>query len=128
MPRIPVEKITFDRGIESTVHGTSQEERLPNQTGLFPPEHIEQLQLDRILSMPNIDSFLADALRPKIDHRDILMPAPFQQILTDTKVYLQTLRRGGRHSRAVEELEKLLLEEEEMRDLLITYRVALLAG
>jgi len=82
-----------------------------------------------VLSVRNIDSYLDDALRHSVDNSDLLMPASFRHELTGAAGILQAMAKaGGRNAKVYALAAQLLEEEESLRDLLLTYRTALLAG
>jgi type III secretion protein X len=120
----------IERGIDRVVRdvGSSSAE-LPDFVDLALAEMPAHSQLDQLLALPNIEEFVAAALRPKVDDTQILTPGAFRSVLEAT---LAGLRRAAekqpRAARSYGRAARLLADEASLRDLLYMYRSALQQG
>lgn len=124
----------FDRGIDSiTFKANEGAQGLPDLFDLVPAEQGQRPQLERLLSVHNLDALLDDAIRPDIDDRELLMPQKFRQTLDAT---LHHLRQAAEERQALDpdstrvlnRAARLLNEEVGLRDLLQMYRSVLYQG
>ena len=126
----------FDRGIDSITFkaGDANALSLVTQKDLPPSDQISRPQLEQLLAMPNLDSFLEDAIRPELADRELLMPGKFRQTMQTTLSYLQ--QAGSEHqndgdaegAKVIQRASRLLTEEAGLRELLQMYRSALYQG
>jgi type III secretion protein X len=120
----------IERGIDRVVRDVgSPSAELPDFVDLAPAEMLAHSQLDQLLALPNIEEFVAAALRPKVDDAQILTPVAFRSALEAT---LAGLRRAAekqpRAARVHGRAARLLADEASLRDLLYMYRSALRQG
>lgn len=101
----------------------------PEHFPLRPAEVSEQLSLKKLYVLPSIDDFIAKRLRPEILDAEILSPAYFRTVLTQTRASLRGYaKKNPRSARRFGRLALLLDEETVLLDLLQMYRSALLQG
>lgn len=124
----------FDRGIDSITHTQGQAgASLPDKMALPPGEHLQRPQLDQLLALPNLESFLEAQTRPELANRDLLMPTRFNQVLG---AVTQTIGEAAQHEqpdnpdaqKVLNRASRLLAEESGLRDLLQMYRSVLFQG
>jgi type III secretion protein X len=124
----------FDRGIDKiTFKGQEAMQGLPEQRELTPAEHAQRPQLEQLLHMPNLESFLEEAIRPEFDDPELLTPGRFKQAMDGA---LAAIRQAAEQQQAhdpdgakvLNRAGRLLNEEVNLRDLLQMYRSVLLQG
>jgi len=124
----------FDRGIDAiTFKGQETLQGLPEQRELAPAEQGGLRQLEQLLALPNLDVFLDDAIRPELEDRELLMPVRFRQALDGA---LEAIRNAAAQAqgsdpdaaRELNRADRLLSEEQNLRDLLQMYRSVLYQG
>ena len=124
----------FDRGIDKiTFRGYESTEGLPDQRQLTPADQTHRPQLDQLLHMPNMESFLEEAIRPEFDDRDLLAPGNFRQAMDNA---LTNIRQAADErqsadpdgAKVLNRAGRLLNEEVNLRDLLQMYRSVLFQG
>ncbi|WP_263768601.1 hypothetical protein [Propionivibrio soli] len=124
----------FSQGIDSISHvAASQIGGLPEQQELTPAEQTQRPLLDTLLALPNMESFLADSIRPELDSGELLLPANFQRAHDSTLRALQDAADKVRESdpdalKLFNRAARLLGDEKALRDLLNDYRTALHKG
>lgn len=131
MSDLRIQSLNFDRGIENIAYAGKENigDHLPERHALPPSTQGGRAQLDELLNRPGADSFLADALRPNISNRELLMPGRFSGRLSAA---LSALEKAGTEmtgdKRALNRAVRLLKEETGMRELVAMYRSALYQG
>jgi type III secretion protein X len=125
--------VYFDRGIDSiTFTGGSPTARLPDKKELTPAENLQRPQLDRLLSRPNLDSFLEQVTLPEITDRDLLMPSRFKLTMEEVAALINEAAAqphdDPQATRTLNRASRLLAEEKDLRDLLQMYRSVLFQG
>lgn len=94
-----------------------------------PAEVNEQLSLEKLYVLPSIDDFIAQRLRPEILDAEVLSPAFFRTVLSQTRASLRGYaKKHPRSARRFGRLALLLDEETGLLELLQMYRSALLQG
>lgn len=134
-------QMAFDRGIDRITYARKGPDAsvLPDREEAAPPDLGTRPQLESLLVRPTLDDSLGDAIRPRIENRDLLTPSRFRQTLDSTLSALKTAAEqmqppGGRKSALPEEVRvlnravRLLSEESGLRDLVQMYRSALYEG
>lgn len=128
----------FDRGIDSITFKAGDTATgalsLASQKDLPPSDQISRPQLEQLLAMPNLESFLEDAIRPELADRELLMPGKFRQTMESTLNHLQ--QAGTEHqgsgdaegAKVIHRASRLLTEEAGLRELVQMYRSALYQG
>jgi hypothetical protein len=71
----------IERGIDRVVRDVGASAELPDFVDLAPAEMPAHSQLDQLLALPNIEEFVAAALRPKVDDTQILTPVACRSAL-----------------------------------------------
>ncbi len=124
----------FERGIDKiTFKANEKFQGLPDQQELAPADHAQRPQLEKLLQLPNLESFLEDMIRPELEDRDMLTPGRFRQAMHDT---LETIKaaaaeRAGSDPEAAKVLnraQRLLGEEVNLQELVQFYRSVLYQG
>ncbi len=124
----------FERGIDSiTFKGGEAAQGLPDQQELTPSDHVHRPQLDQLLALPNMASFLEDAIRPALEDRDLLMPGKFRQAMERAMVLIQQSaqelqQNDPEAAKMLNRAGRLLNDEVGLRDLLQMYRSVLYQG
>ena len=124
----------FEKGIDSiTFKGSEQVQGLPDLFELPPSGNVQPQMLDKMLALPNIDSYLDDCVRPELDDRELLLPVPFADALDRTRATLRKMaeERQAADPEAARELtraERVLNDEHGLRDLLRMYRSSVFRG
>jgi type III secretion protein X len=128
----------FDRGIDSITFKAGDAHTnalsLASQKDLPPSDQISRPQLEKLLDMPNLESFLEDAIRPDLADRELLMPGKFRQTLDSTLSHLQKAGNERQSSgdaegaKVINRASRLLAEEASLRELVQMYRSALYQG
>lgn len=125
----------FDRGIDSITFKAGENAlSLASQKDLPPSDQISRPQLEKLLEMPNLETFLEDAIRPELSDRELLMPGKFRQTLSSALDTLQTtsteLQTKGDvdSAKIINRASRLLTEEAGLRELVQMYRSTLYQG
>ena len=120
----------FDRGIDRILHGNSLGLPLPASGQLLPTEAVTRPELERLLSLTNLQDFLAGALRPEIENKTLLTPPGFHLALRNclAGLHKQAAGLGDKKGKALIKAAAILDEEANLRDLLQMYRSALYQG
>lgn len=124
----------FDRGIDSITFKAGESPlSLASQKDLPPSDQMTRPQLEQLLAMPNLESFLEEAIRPDVMDRELLMPGRFNQTLNNTLVNLQKFSDDIQGSDAegakiINRASRLLTEEAGLRELVQMYRSVLYQG
>ena len=121
--------LNFDRGIDRVVHETGTPSVLPQGVNVSPSEMPQPAELDRLLAMPNLEDYVRETLRPRLDNKELLQPAQFREALEGAREALRDAAEADpEHARALNKAARVLSEEADMRDLLQMYRSMLLQG
>lgn len=124
----------FDRGIDSITFKAGENPlSLASQKDLPPSDQMTRPQLEQLLAMPNLESFLEEAIRPDVMDRELLMPGRFNQTLNSTLGNLQKSSSDMQGSDAegakiINRASRLLTEEAGLRELVQMYRSVLYQG
>lgn len=123
----------FERGLDNiTYANTTEVTNLPPQSELAPAEMRSQM-LAQLLSLPNIASFLEEAIRPDIEDREQLVPGRFRQALTATLSALNESAEALQESdpegaKLLNRAIRVLREDASLRELVQMYRSAVHQG
>ena len=123
----------FDRGIDRIIHNEQLDSPLPTSShNLAPSDISSRPELDKLLSLPNLHDYLADALKPDIENKAILSPQGFQQALegalTALRSHAEQAAPDSAEGKALNKAARVLGEEANLRDLLNMYRSVLYQG
>jgi type III secretion protein X len=124
----------FERGIDSiTFKGNDSAQVMPDQQELVPAEQGQRPQLEQLLSMPSLDAFLDDLIRPDIEDRELLMPQKFRQAMDGAMAEIgrqaqEMQSNDPETTKVLNRATRLLNEEVGLRDLLQMYRSVLFQG
>jgi type III secretion protein X len=124
----------FERGIDSiTFKGNDSAQVMPDQQELVPAEQGQRPQLEQLLSMPSLDAFLDDLIRPDIEDRELLMPQKFRQAMDGAMAEIgrraqEMQPNDPETTKVLNRATRLLNEEVGLRDLLQMYRSVLFQG
>ncbi len=133
MSDIRLNNLIFDRGIDTITYAREEAASTMPERGEAPPPDIgTRARLDLLLQTPSMDNRLDQALRPKLQHRDLLMPGRFSEALGGALTQLRDAAQGGPEatdqSRVLSRAVRLLSEESNLRELVQMYRSALYQG
>lgn len=137
MSDIRLPSLILDRGIEAITYARQETATPMPERGAAPPPDVGmRAQLDQLLQKPSIGSRLDQALRPRIDNRDLLLPGPFGKALGNAVTQLRAAAsraasagtEGSEQSRVLNRAVRLLGEESSLRELVHMYRSALYQG
>lgn len=140
MPEVRGPSFSFDRGIDSITHASKAAAgglgAMPERAEAPPADLNNRPQLDQLLHQPSMNDQLQAQLRPQLEHRDLLTPARFREVLGEAQSHLRDsadvlLQQGPAQADAARSLNRaarLLQEESQLRELLQTYRSALFQG
>lgn len=123
----------FERGLDDiTYANTTDHAGLPPQSEL-PPAEVRSQQLNQLLNLPNMATFLEEAIHPDIDDREQLTPGRFRQTLATTLVSLTQLAESMSASdpaeaKVINRAVRVLRDEASLRDLIQMYRTAVHQG
>lgn len=131
--------IAFDRGIDQVVHVRQGDTQgLPQRQEGAPSELGGRPRLETLLGRPTMDSVLEEAIRPRLEYRDLMVPSRFQAVLDSVcsklSKSLEDEEKEGDPSlppekkRALQRAGRLLNSERELRGLLQMYRSVLYQG
>ncbi|MET4580348.1 hypothetical protein [Ottowia thiooxydans] len=131
--------IAFDRGIDLVTFVRSGETQgLPQRREEAPSELGGRPQLESLLAQPTLEDFLEEAIRPRLENRDLLVPSRFQTALDGVHAALsakcqdepnrsdETL--SPEDKRVMQRAVRLLGTERDMRGLVQMYRSVLYQG
>lgn len=124
----------FARGLDGISHMSVTEARgLPDPHELAPADQAQRPQLDQLLALPNIESFLEDSLRPELDDPDLLTPTRFHEVQTAVQTQIEARAEALRASdpegaKVLARAGRLLADELNLRELLQMYRSSLYQG
>jgi type III secretion protein X len=122
--------LSFERGIDRIVHEQgSALDGLPDKVNLPPSELAQAMQLEQLLSLPNLGDFLERALQPDLENKELLQPGHFRDVLNGVQQMLRDAAAANPDdARTLNRAARLLAEEADLRDLLQAYRSMLLQG
>lgn len=131
--------LALDRGIDSIVFASEDQGSmtLPERAASTPAESAARPQLSLLLDKPSLGDWMAEAVRPRVLNRELLMPHRFQQALQDAHGLLkeaaaqratQTGDQPEASLRVLNRATRLLAEEVNLRSLATMYRSALYQG
>lgn len=135
------QSLVFDRGIESITFARDQGDlSMPERMQSAPPELTSRPQLSMLLDRPSLDDGIANAIRPPLVDRDLLVPGKFREALDGAVQRLKdaaarqapadanTAGSGDDALRVLNRATRLLNEEVNLRDLVQMYRSSLYQG
>lgn len=133
MSDIRLNNLIFDRGIDTITYSRQDVvTTIPERGDAPPPDIGVRAQLDLLLQTPSMDNRLDVALRPELQHRDLLMPGRFTEALGHALTQLRdaagAAAESSDQSRILNRAVRLLGEESNLRDLVQMYRSALYQG
>lgn len=123
----------FDRGLDDITYASAaQKTGLPEQSEL-PPAEMRSQMLNQILNLPNIETFLDDAIRPDIEDREQLMPGKFRQTLDaalgDLGQSAESMQGSDPEgAKVLNRAIRVLREDAGLRELVQMYRSAIHQG
>ncbi|WP_423455457.1 hypothetical protein [Ottowia sp. VDI28] len=130
--------LAFDRGIDRVTYARRGEtHHLPLRQEGPPSELGGRPQLEMLLAQPTLDEFLEDAIRPKLENRDLLVPSRFQSVLDSLYAALSEQIDENQKSpqsmpperkRVLQRVVRLLRRERDLRGLVQMYRSVLYQG
>lgn len=130
--------LAFDRGIDSVTYARRGEtQSLPQRQEGPPSELGGRPQLEALLGQPTLDGLLEEAIRPRLENRDLLVPSRFQAELDRAHAALsrEVEEQGGAHAsmalektRILQRAVRLLNSERDLRGLVQMYRSVLYQG
>lgn len=124
--------MNFDHGIDNVSYAGRREHEpheLPERLTLAPADDPVRPQLNQLLDKPSLDHILATELRPRIDKRDLLLPAQFRLALEAVQRDLSVLMHQGLgNADILNQAADVLREESALRDLATANRNALFPG
>lgn len=124
----------FDRGIDLiTYQGGQATQGLPDPRELTPSEQAGRPQLEQLLALPNMETFLEDTLRPHLGDPDLMLPGKFRQALESACDSLRQMadaltNQSPDQAKLLSRAARLLSDESSLRDLLQMYRSVLYQG
>lgn len=121
--------LVLDRGLERIIQGEDNPAPMPHQQSVTPTDIEAVGQLDRLFRQPSLEDALDNAMRPTVEHRELLSPGAFRDALDRAHDELRTLAGEDEPgARTLNRCARLLKDEFELRDLLAMYRGALFQG
>lgn len=123
----------FEHGLDDIRYASNTDASgLPAQ-GRLPPAEANTAPLAQLLSLPNIASFLDEAVRPVIDDRTELSPERYREALQATQAELDRMASEMQSSdpesaKIINRAARVLREDAGLRELLRMYRSALHQG
>lgn len=131
--------IAFDRGIDLVTYVRSGETQgLPQRREEAPSELGGRPQLEGLLAQPSLEDFLEEAIRPRLENRDLLVPSRFQVALESVHAALTAKTQdepsgteepmSPEEKRVLQRAVRLLGTERDMRGLVQMYRSVLYQG
>lgn len=125
----------FERGIDSiTFKGRKQSSDGPSgQQQLAPAAQGQRPQIEQLLAAHNMETYLDDAVRPRIDDRDLLMPHRFRKALDaallETRHRAKELQTSDpQAAKVLNRAVRVMDEVIDLRDLFQMYRSVLYQG
>lgn len=131
--------LAFDRGIDRVTYARQGETHsLPQRQEGSPSELGGRPQLETLLAQPTLDEILEDAVRPRLENRDLLVPSRFQSMLDRVHAALSEEADGDpgdtgapmlpEKKRVLQRAVRLLNSERDLRGLVQMYRSVLYQG
>lgn len=123
----------FERGLDDiTFSNTSDHTGLPPLSELPPPE-VRSQQLNQLLNLPDIATFLEEAIHPDIEDREQLTPGRFRHTLATTLISLtqeaETMSASDpAGTKVINRALRVLRDEASLRELIQMYRTAVHQG
>ncbi len=126
-------RFRFDRGLDSVTSQETPPLRLPDGRATPAPDVRNQAALERLLSVPDLDSLVEAAIRPSVEDSALLLPGNFADALGRARANFRRnlagrQMEGSRRQRRLKKAISVLEEQEDLLGLLWTYRNALYAG
>ncbi len=119
----------FTRGIDSITTrdepGQAPVDGLQAPHRLLPPDHDGGSALDQLFPASGFETEIDAAIRPVIGDRQLLLPRPFADALEGACLSMQRLNERHGKSVVLDRATKILLAEQELRNLALMYRNAL---
>lgn len=122
----------LDHGIERVVRGVHALTDFARDGDLIevpPPQEPTRSRLDDLFGVTSLADYLDDAISPHFAHAVLLSPARFHDALARAIRHLRDQAQSDpRHARVLARAARQLSDQVALRDLLQTYRNALLQG
>ena len=124
----------FEQGLTGVSElGTMDSAKLPDSHELTPAELAQRPQLDELLAMPNMDSFVEKMLRPVLSNPNLLAPSTFAKTQTTMISTIENEANMIRNSdpegaKILDRAARLLADDASMRALVRHYCSALFQG
>ena len=124
----------FSQGLDGISHLSATETTtLPGQHALTPAEQAKRPLLEELLALPNMESFLEEAIRPDLNDPDMLIPGNFKKA---HDAVLQCLQHAAEEMRSndpegakvLNRAVRVLNDDRVLRDLVHDYCSALHQG
>lgn len=127
MPGDSLKILSFDTGIEQILRGGDPESSsLPDGTAaLLPSEEHPDRHLDQVIQTPSLEDHILASLKPEISDKNVIIPSRYGPMIEET---YEALRQAAEKSQSdtntdlLEEAAHLLEEDQELMQLLMTYR------
>ena len=122
--------LSFDIGIVDIMRENPMERaQMPDSSALLPSDDTVNLQLDRVNFLQSIGESLRRTLRPSVTDKSVLGRARFGAMLDEVQSVTDSIKQeGSPPSAAVEQLSRIIAEEQDMHVQLETHRMALYQG
>ncbi|WP_028605269.1 hypothetical protein [Ottowia thiooxydans] len=131
--------IAFDRGIDQVTYARlGESQSLPQRREEAPSELGGRPQLESLLAQPTLDGMLEEAIRPRLENRDLLVPSRFQAALDSVHAAISEKAENNpagtdqfgspEERRVLQRAVRLLSNERDLRGLVQMYRSVLYQG
>lgn len=124
--------VPLDAGIEEILwQGRADESPMSVLTDVIPSETPPENYLDAILFAPTFEECILESLCPPLKHREITMPARFQEIAAEVHQSLKELADGTHDpamTKRIEEAVALVGNHRDLTSVLNAYRKLLMQG
>jgi len=131
--------LAFDRGIDRVTYARQGEtQSLPQRQEGPPSELGGRPRLEILLAQPTLDETLEDAIRPRLENRDLLVPSRFQSVLDRVHAMLSEdidddpggtgVSMPPEKKRTLQRAVRLLNSERDLRGMVQMYRSVLYQG
>ncbi len=119
----------FARGLDAiSQRGQPSEYDLPEVPGLqrlAPPAHHPPPALEQLLAGHTLDRHIDAEIRPVVSEPELLLPRPFTQALVEAQESVRRASERLGHPAVLEEADRILTQEQNLRELARTCREAL---
>lgn len=124
----------FAQGLDGISHlAVSDLAGLPELRDLTPAEQAQRPQLDELLALPNMASFLEQSVRPELSDPEMLVPVNFLRAHETALQHLEQAIEAARISdpegaKVLGRAARVMYDERDLRNLLSDNRSALHKG